>query len=69
MQSGVFGAVTLGNEKTGSLLITELSGNQLITGGEFGPEGSIQAIIFLLITTILLFLISRKNLIQPYWKK
>ncbi|WP_439880074.1 lysostaphin resistance A-like protein [Pontibacter sp. MBLB2868] len=68
MQSGVFGAVTSGNEKTSSLLTTELSGNQLITGGAFGPEGSIQAIIFCLIATILLFLISRKNLIKPYWK-
>lgn len=69
MQSGVFGAVTSGNEKTSSWLTTELSGNLLITGGEFGPEGSIQAIIICLLATILLFLARRKNLIQPYWKK
>ncbi|MBD1397491.1 CPBP family intramembrane metalloprotease [Pontibacter sp. JH31] len=69
MQSGVFGAVTSGNEKTNSLLTTELSGNQFITGGEFGPEGSIQAIVFCLLATIILFLISRKNLIKPYWRK
>lgn len=69
VQSGIFGAISSGNEKTNSLLTTEIMGDKLITGGEFGPEGSIQAIVFCLIASILLFQISKKNIIKPFWKK
>ncbi|MBK7225045.1 MAG: CPBP family intramembrane metalloprotease [Saprospiraceae bacterium] len=69
MQSGIFGAVTSGNEKTSSLLTTEISGNNLITGGLFGPEGSIQAVIFCLIASLLLYQMSKNNLIRPSWQK
>jgi hypothetical protein len=71
MQSGIFGAVTSGNEKTNSLLTTDLTGPEIITGGAFGPEGTIQAIIFCLIATIVLMILNakRNNLIKPYWKK
>jgi len=41
VQSGIFGAITSGNEKTGSLFNTHISGAELITGGAFGPEGTI----------------------------
>ena len=69
MQSGIFGAVTSGNEKTSSLLTTKISGNNLITGGLFGPEGSIQAVIFCLIASLLLYQMSKNNLIRPSWQK
>ena len=70
MQSGIFGAVTSGNEKINSLLTTHITGPELITGGAFGPEGTIQAIIFCLIATIVLMILNAKsnNLIKPYWK-
>lgn len=70
-QSGIFGAITSGNEKTNSLLESKIQGPEYITGGEFGPEGSIQAIIFCVIGTILfLILIHKENkIIKPYWKK
>lgn len=42
MQSGIFGAITSGNEKTSSLLTTKITGSQLFTGREFGPEGTIK---------------------------
>ena len=66
-QSGIFGTITSGNEKTSSLLVTQITGSKLITGGTFGPEGSIQALIFCLIATmVLIFLNMRKNkLIKP----
>lgn len=51
MQSGIFGAITSGNDNTGSLLTTNITGAELLTGGEFGPEGTIQATIFCLIAT------------------
>ncbi len=71
MQSGIFGAITSGNEKTNSLLTTQLTGPTLITGGAFGPEGTIQATLFCLIATIIFMYLNvkRNKLIKPYWKK
>ena len=69
MQSGIFGAITSGNEKTSGLLTTKITGNQLITGGEFGPEGTIQAIIFCVLAGIILLQLSKNKIIQPYWKR
>jgi len=70
-QSGIFGAITSGNEKTKSLFEAKIQGPEYITGGEFGPEGSIHATIICLIATLIfLFLNHKKNTIQkPYWKK
>lgn len=70
-QSGIFGAITSGNEKTSSLLEAKIQGPEFITGGEFGPEGSIQAIVFCALGTILLLVLSQKQnkIIPPYWKK
>lgn len=71
MQSGIFGAITSGNEKTNSLLTTQITGTKLITGGEFGPEGTIQAMVFCLAATIaFMYLnIKKKMVIKPYWQK
>lgn len=44
-QNGIFGAITSGNEKTSSLLTTQINGPEILTGGQFGPEGSIQAVL------------------------
>ncbi|MEO6174697.1 MAG: type II CAAX endopeptidase family protein [Flavobacterium circumlabens] len=70
-QSGIFGAITSGNEKTKSLLESKIQGSVLLTGGEFGPEGSIQATLFCLIAAIVLLALSHKEnkIIKPYWKK
>lgn len=71
MQSGIFGAITSGNEKSESLLVTKIEGSVWITGGEFGPEGSFQAIIFCSIASVLLvFLCHKENkIVKPYWQK
>lgn len=71
IQSGIFGAITSGNEKAESLLVTKIQGSVWITGGEFGPEGSFQAIIFCSIASvILLYLCHKENkIVKPYWKK
>jgi len=70
-QSGIFGAITSGNEKTKSLLEAKIQGPEFITGGAFGPEGSIQAIAFCAIGTIIILILSRKQnkIINPYWKQ
>jgi membrane protease YdiL (CAAX protease family) len=66
MQSGIFGAVTSGNEKTSSLLTTQITGPKLITGGAFGPEATIQAMAFCLIAAgIFMYLnIKKRKLIK-----
>lgn len=71
MQSGIFGAITSGNEKAESLLVTKIEGSVSITGGEFGPEGSFQAIIFCSIASVvLLYLCHKENkIVKPYWQK
>jgi uncharacterized protein len=70
-QSGIYGAITSGNEKTSSLIVSKIQGSAWITGGEFGPEGSIQALVFCLIATIIVLALSQKEnkIIKPYWKK
>ncbi len=53
-QNGIFGAITSGNEKTGSLLTTKISGSEILTGGQFGPEGSIQAVLLCTVAAIII---------------
>ncbi|MFD2942547.1 CPBP family intramembrane glutamic endopeptidase [Flavobacterium notoginsengisoli] len=69
-QSGIYGAITSGNEKTNNLVEAQIQGPEFITGGAFGPEGSIQAIVFCALGTIVLLLLCHKNnkIIKPYWK-
>ena len=65
------GASVNGNTLDGSLLVTTASGPDLLTGGYFGPQGSIQAGLLCLLTGILLRQGSRKRhrLIQPPFRK
>jgi len=71
IQSGILGAITSGNEKTNSLLTTQITGAKIITGGDFGPEGTIQAIIFCSVATIILLYLSKKQnkLLKLSWAK
>jgi hypothetical protein len=71
VQSGIFGAVTSGNEKTNSLFTTAISGPELITGGAFGPEGTIQAtLLWLIVSVLFMIVITKQNkLIKKFQKK
>lgn len=65
-QSGIFGAATSGGAPNESLLTTRFSGATALTGGDFGPEASVQATLFCLAAAvILLALSSRKGMIIP----
>lgn len=70
-QSAIFGANVSGNAISKTLITSDISGAEWFTGGQFGPEGSIQATIFGLITTIVLLVLSHKEgkIIKPYWRK
>ena len=67
-QTGIFGAVTSGNIIHESLLSSNLSGNELVSGGAFGPEASIQAFVFCLIASILMLMLSHRQnkIIKPF---
>lgn len=63
-QNGILGAITSGNEKTTSLFTTKITGAEILTGGQFGPEGSIQAVIFCLIAAVIILRrLVKKNII------
>ena len=70
-QSAIFGANVSGNAISKTLVISKIEGADWFTGGQFGPEGSIQATVFCLIATIILLVLSHKEgkIIKPYWKK
>ncbi|MBK7573519.1 MAG: CPBP family intramembrane metalloprotease [Saprospiraceae bacterium] len=70
-QSAIFGANVSGNTISKTLITSKIEGAEWFTGGQFGPEGSIQATAFCFIVTIILLILSHKEgkIISPYWKK
>lgn len=70
-QAGIYGAAVSGNATRKSLLTSHIEGEEWYTGGAFGPEGSIQATVFCLISTcVLLILCNRQNkIVKPIWIK
>ena len=70
-QSAIFGANVSGIQLSRTLITSEINGAAWLTGGSFGPEGSIQATIFALTATIILLILSQKKgrILKPYWKK
>ncbi|NOZ46633.1 MAG: CPBP family intramembrane metalloprotease [Chlorobi bacterium] len=70
-QSAIFGANVSGNAISKTLINSKIEGAEWFTGGEFGPEGSIQATLFCLIATIILLILSHREgkFIKPYWRQ
>jgi len=70
-QSYIYGASTSGRAVAESLLTSKIRGPVIISGGEFGPEGSVQAVIFCLTATIILMVLNHRQnkIIKPYWVK
>jgi uncharacterized protein len=66
-EAGIFGANLSGNALSQTWLTTKIDGPEWVTGGKFGPEGSVQATLFCLIATVLLLLLSHRQnkLIRP----
>ncbi len=60
-QSGIYGAATSGYASGKSLFTANIEGAGWLTGGDFGPEGSIQATLFCLVATIVLMVLSHKK--------
>ena len=59
--AGLYGASINGYTLDNSLLDTQASGSELLTGGYFGPQGSIQAAAICLIAGIIFLRLSRQH--------
>ncbi|MGC9497791.1 CPBP family intramembrane glutamic endopeptidase [Streptomyces sp. WG7] len=64
--AGIFSTEVSGNGASHGLLDTAMSGPKLLTGGAFGPEGSVYAVGFgALLTIVFLWLAHRRGNIVP----
>lgn len=59
--TGIFGAVTSGSEARASLVTATTSGPDWLSGGAFGPEGSIVAILACSVMTVLLLVAAHRR--------
>jgi uncharacterized protein len=71
VQAGIFGANVSGNAVSKSFITSHISGPEWITGGEFGPEGSVQATLFCLLAVIALLYLSHQKgaIIKPWFAR
>lgn len=59
--TGLFGSITSGSEARDSLVTAVTSGPDWLSGGRFGPEASIIAILVCSIATVVLLVIARQR--------
>lgn len=59
--AGIFSTEVSGNGSTRGLLESTTSGPKLLTGGEFGPEGSVWAILFCVLTAAVFLRLAHKR--------
>ena len=65
-ESGIFSTGISGAHTHQGLLDSTLSGPQLITGGDFGPEGSVYSVVWgVLLTVVFMWLAHRRGHIVP----
>ncbi|MFF1610221.1 CPBP family intramembrane glutamic endopeptidase [Amycolatopsis sp. NPDC058278] len=68
--AGIFGTVVSGNGTPQGLLDAVTSGPSIVTGGAFGPEGSLYSVLFcVLATTAFLWLARRRGHLIPRPKR
>ncbi|MGP4011485.1 lysostaphin resistance A-like protein [Streptomyces sp. 4N124] len=64
--SGIYSTEVSGNDTPQGLLNSSMSGPELLTGGDFGPEGSVYAILFgVLVTIAFMWLAHRRGHVVP----
>ena len=69
-ERGLFGAPVSGIVKPG-LLISRFEGSKLLTGGAFGPEASLAAVLICMAVALLLlsYAIRRGRMVPPWWRR
>lgn len=70
-EPGIFGAINPGNNVSGSLFTSVITGSPLITGGINGPQNALPALVICIILGgLFLWMANRhENFTRPYWKK
>ncbi len=69
-EGGIYGAIISGSGLNKTWLSAKISGPELLTGGAFGPENSIQAVLLGLCAGILfLWLARQRHKLQPPYRK
>jgi len=70
-EPGIFGGINPSISIDKSLFTSKISGASILTGGQMGPQNSIQSLLFCLIAAIIfLWLAKQKNhFIKPFWKR
>lgn len=64
--SGIFSTEVSGNDTAQGLLDSSTSGSHLLTGGDFGPEGSLYAVLFgAMLTAAFMWLAHRRGRVVP----
>ena len=60
-QGDIFGISVSGTDRPTSIIVSKLEGSEWFTGGAWGIEASVQIMIFALIATIILLVLSHKK--------
>ena len=69
-EGGVFGASVSGG-KAGGLLAARFRGPDILTGGEFGPEASVVAVLICLAAGVAFVQLARRRgyVVRPFWRR
>ncbi|MFI5155503.1 MAG: CPBP family intramembrane glutamic endopeptidase [Chitinophagales bacterium] len=70
-EPGIFGGINPGNSITESWLTSQIKGSSILTGGQMGPQNSIQSLILCAILAFLFLWMGKKkkHFINPIWSK
>ncbi len=69
-EGGIFGASVSGT-RAGGLLTARFQGADLLTGGRFGPEASVIAVVVCLAAGVIFILLARRRgqIVPPFWRR
>jgi membrane protease YdiL (CAAX protease family) len=70
-QSAIFSGIVSGNDASQGLIRSTVKGPEILTGGNFGVESSILALILCTTTGIVMVVmaVKRGNIVPPIWKR
>jgi hypothetical protein len=69
-EPAIYGAINPSMHVTQSWIESNITGATFVTGGKFGPQSSLQSLIFCSIAALVFLVLANKknNFIKPFWK-
>lgn len=69
-EPGIFGGINPGMSTSETLFTSKITGPAILTGGQTGPQNSLQALLICLLLSLLLLWIAKgqNKWIKPWWK-